>query len=498
MKKAWLYTFLFIIPLSVAAQNSADTLFEPARILDFHFHFEQEGWLDFLYKTQESKTYIPGNVTINGTFYKDVGVRFKGTSSFYGYPGHKKSWRIKFNEFSDQTFYGLKRINLNNGWSDPTMLREKLYLDFLREQGIPAPRANFARVYIDSVYWGLYSLVEHVDKTFLKNRFAENDGNLYKAGKLADLSWRGTEQENYYACYALKTNEKTNDWSDLVELIDKINHTNPEQFSSELEAVLNTNSFIRAWAANNLFINLDSYLGSANNYYIYHHQQTARFEWIVWDVNLAFGARTGKDTLNLFYDPGQRPLVEKMLASDAYRKTYIKTMNDLKDHFSEEYFFPKIDSLFHLIAEDYLADTLKMYSDEEVWRSFDENLGAIPGLRPFIGNRRKDINTQLEDLISNLPAAEKRNNLQGFQLLQNYPNPFNPTTAISYWLSAFSNVDLSVYNRLGQKVTTLVAANQAAGNYRVSFDASTLPSGIYYYRLSTGSFVQVRKMVLIQ
>lgn len=480
------------------AQNNADAVFEPARIFDFHFHSEQEGWLDSLYKSQETKTYLPCNVTINGTLYENVGVRFKGTSSFYGYPGDKKSWRIKFNKFSDQTFHGLKKINLNNGWSDPTLLREKLYLDFLREQDIPAPRANFARVYLDSVYWGLYSLVEHVDKTFLRDRFAENDGNLYKAEKLADLTWRGKEQENYYAHYALKTNKKKNDWTDLVELIDRINNLEMDQFNPELETVLNTNRFIRAWAANNLFINLDSYLGSANNYYLYHHQQTTRFEWIIWDVNLAFGARTGKDTLNLFYNPGQRPLIEKMLASEGYREVYIQTMNDLKQHFSEEYFFPRIDSLFHLIAEDYLADTLKMYSNEEVWQSFDESLGNIPGLRPFIVNRRKDIDTQLEDLISNLPAAEKRNTPQGFQLFQNYPNPFNPTTTISYWLSAFSNVDLSVYNLLGQKVTTLVAANQAAGNYTVRFDASALPAGIYYYRLSAGSLVQVRKMVLIQ
>jgi hypothetical protein len=86
-----------------------------------------------------------------------------------------------------------------------------------------------------------------------------------------------------------------------------------------------------------------------------------------------------------------------------------------------------------------------------------------------------------------------------FQLDQNYPNPFNPTTVISYRLSAVSNVELSVYNVLGQRVVILVSEKQLAGSYQVQWDASSFASGVYYYRLSTDAgFVQTKKLVLLR
>ncbi len=87
---------------------------------------------------------------------------------------------------------------------------------------------------------------------------------------------------------------------------------------------------------------------------------------------------------------------------------------------------------------------------------------------------------------------------QDFILEQNYPNPFNPTTSISYRLPAPSDVELTVYNTLGQKVATLVKEKQPAGQYSVNFDAGGLASGVYYCRLQAGNFRQVKKMLLIR
>lgn len=84
-------------------------------------------------------------------------------------------------------------------------------------------------------------------------------------------------------------------------------------------------------------------------------------------------------------------------------------------------------------------------------------------------------------------------------LHQNYPNPFNPVTVISYQLSVLSEVELYVYNLLGQKVATLISARQPAGNYKVEWDAMGFASGVYFYRLKTNhGFVQIKKLVLLK
>ncbi len=87
---------------------------------------------------------------------------------------------------------------------------------------------------------------------------------------------------------------------------------------------------------------------------------------------------------------------------------------------------------------------------------------------------------------------------QEYKLNQNYPNPFNPTTAISYQLSAISEVQLVIYNVLGQKVATLVNEKQQAGFYTVRWNASAFANGVYFYQIRAEKFVQVRKMILMK
>ena len=103
------------------------------------------------------------------------------------------------------------------------------------------------------------------------------------------------------------------------------------------------------------------------------------------------------------------------------------------------------------------------------------------------------------DDISIITSIESNKTLpKDFLLSQNYPNPFNPSTVISYQLPALSNVSLKVFDVLGREVVTLVNKEQPAGNYKVTFNASHLSSGIYFYVMRAGDFMQTKKLVLLK
>ena len=103
------------------------------------------------------------------------------------------------------------------------------------------------------------------------------------------------------------------------------------------------------------------------------------------------------------------------------------------------------------------------------------------------------------DAIPTSSEDEGQDRVKEFSLDQNYPNPFNPTTNISFKLGTSSNVTLEVYNLLGQKVATILQNQKlSAGSHSHKFDASSLASGLYVYRISTESFTQSRKMMLIK
>jgi hypothetical protein len=85
-----------------------------------------------------------------------------------------------------------------------------------------------------------------------------------------------------------------------------------------------------------------------------------------------------------------------------------------------------------------------------------------------------------------------------FSLEQNFPNPFNPSTTIRYGLPSRSHVTLTVFNTLGQQVAKVVQGEQEAGFHEVQFDASGLASGVYLYRLTAGSYVETRKLLLVR
>jgi hypothetical protein len=95
-------------------------------------------------------------------------------------------------------------------------------------------------------------------------------------------------------------------------------------------------------------------------------------------------------------------------------------------------------------------------------------------------------------------VTDRNQTVNSYKLEQNYPNPFNPSTSIRYSIVQPGKVVLKVYDILGREITTLINQYQVVGNYTVNFDASKLASGVYFYRIESGAFQSVKKMMLLK
>ena len=88
--------------------------------------------------------------------------------------------------------------------------------------------------------------------------------------------------------------------------------------------------------------------------------------------------------------------------------------------------------------------------------------------------------------------------VNSYSLSNNYPNPFNPSTKISYTIPKRSNVNIKVFNLLGSEVVELINDEVEAGSYDIEFNAVKLPSGVYFYRIQSGNFIDTKKMILLK
>jgi hypothetical protein len=123
---------------------------------------------------------------------------------------------------------------------------------------------------------------------------------------------------------------------------------------------------------------------------------------------------------------------------------------------------------------------------------------AICGTNLFAGARYGGVfRRALSEMITGI-ASSSTQSPAVFKLEQNYPNPFNPSTTIRYALRQRAHVTLSVFNTLGQQVATLVNDVQEAGYHDIRFDATGLASGVYFYRLQAGTYVETKKLLLVR
>ncbi|MCH8904896.1 MAG: CotH kinase family protein, partial [Bacteroidetes bacterium] len=391
-----------------------------------------------------------------------------------------------------------------------SMMRSKIISDFLIEQNILAQRITYTRVTINGVYWCLYTMVEQLDKTFLSTNFADKSGNLYKALPKypnweplggSTLEYLGNLPSDYDKIYELKTNNLVNDWSRFVNLLDKINNTPQAEFKDSLEAIMYTDSYIKAWAAMSLFVNFDSYPWLGNNFYIYHRPGDNRFYWIAWDFNLGVGtARHGMSITQaqnvsvLYFSPGAaiRPLATRMLDDPYYYNRYLGWVCKFaQTAFDTTYLSPKIDSIADMIRTDLYADTNKFYNNAVFEDNLNYNIPGFPGLKPFIAKRRIAVLSELQTLGCPALVSIEPATTQNLSVIV-YPNPFNNFATIEIQ-GIKDKWTWTLYNALGQAIQQVDDINDE----QLTISKGTLSKGIYLYQVRTkNGMIGVGKLVV--
>ncbi len=402
MKRFLLPFFLFLLPglFGLRAQD----LYDSTRIAEIKIYFKQSNWQHILdsAKMSGSKDRLMATVFVDGKKFENVGVRYKGNSSFKNprSKGHKKlpfnlkaDYRIK-----DQTFPGgYETIKLSNVFQDPSFLREILSYEIAREY-MPASRCNFAKVWVNDEYFGLYNNTQAVDDVFLKQHFGTKKNTCIKCdpeyevirkkdfsacpkGDKASLMYMGDDPYCYEGWYELESKSEKG-WIELIDLI-KLLNSKPE----EIETAMNVDAVLWMHAFNNVVVNLDSYTGRlSHNYYLYRTPDSL-FTPIVWDMNISLGgfrwdgekageltnAELQKYSMFAHYKKRnpKRPLITNLLANPLYRKIYVGHCRTVvNDWLANGRWLERAKQVQTLIDEEVRNDPEKLYTYE----GFKDNL----------------------------------------------------------------------------------------------------------------------------
>ena len=376
-----------LAPAAVPSVPASVPFYDLGTLRTLFFQFEDENWEKELMAFKETDIEVPATLVVDGKTYREVGVKFRGSSSFMMVPeGLKHSINVSMDAFTkDQSILGFDSLNLLSSHADPTFLRSVLYLQVARDF-LPAARANFVRVVINGESWGIYQNVEQVDKAFVKQWFKTDAGVRWKApgrpnGRLG-LEYWGENPATYKSNYEIKGKDDPKAWAALINLTKVLNSTPPEKLEAALTPILDIDGVLRFLAIDAALANYDGYWVRASDYNIYL-DPGGKFHILPHDINETFGGGgPGPDPLVALNDPS-KPLRSKLLALPVLRAKYLQYMRDIGTKWLDwKTLEPLVTKYQALISADVKADTRKIDSAA----GFESGAAAIRG---FADRRRE-------------------------------------------------------------------------------------------------------------
>ena len=458
--KAVLLSGLLVVVFCVAAyflvdraDSAADTyaahIFQEDTVNEINIEIDEADWQDMLENPLEEE-YHKANATINGETIGNVAIRTKGNNSLTSVANSdsdRYSFKLDFDYYDNNgNYYGLKKLCLNNNYSDNSSMSEYISYKIMGELGLDVPECAYSHITVNGEEWGLYLAVEPVDEVFLAEHFADATGDLYKpegvGGTGADLVYNG-DDISAYTGLNLKTNLNSSDGKEILALMQAL------EDGEGLEEVLDVEKALKYIAANVALANFDSYLGNTtHNFYLY--EENGRFTIIPWDMNLAFGGFGGgevdiyeptkqgmggfgggdkrKDTQDNdavtnaaenteaqadannqpqlhdnadmqgmpSMDSGEKPLVTTLLENETYRSMYEGYLKEIAEkYFTQEYMTELVTKIHDLIAPYVQNDPTAFCTYEEFEQACSTDPTDQYSLAYYAVNMAESIENQL-------------------------------------------------------------------------------------------------------
>jgi hypothetical protein len=404
-----------------------EPLYDTRVLRTLFLQFENADWERELSDFYNTDVDVPAQLTVDNRVYRDVGIRFRGMSSFAFVPeGSKRSLNVSIDfADNDQRLLGYRTLNLLNANSDPTFTRALLYSEIARAY-IPAPKANYVRVVINGESWGVYVNVEQFNSDFVRDRFKTTRGARWKVpgspiGR-GGMTYLGEDINAYRRIYDIRSRDDEQSWRRLIRMFKVLNETPADRLEAELAPLLNIDGALRFLAIENALANTDGYWTRASDYNIYLDEQ-GRVHVLPHDMNEAFEEEAGGgrgrggppggpgaqlppgvqlppgfqfpttfgqagaelDPL-IGLDDASKPLRSKLLAAPALRARYLGYVREIADKWLDwRTLEPLVRQYQSVIAADVKADTRKLYTTEQFSAGVDRGTDSV---KTFADRRR--------------------------------------------------------------------------------------------------------------
>jgi hypothetical protein len=472
--------FLVLCVYSLCSHVLAQTTFYKLDSLQkIELFFSQPNWdhqLDTA-KYGADSYIVADSVRINGTIFLTPGVKYKGNSS-YDSTYTKNPIHIALDQNAAQNYQGFTDVKLGNNYADPSMIREVLAYSILGNY-MDCPRSNFAQLYINGNYVGLYSNEENINKKFFGDHFYSSSGTEIKCnpivnpGPTTKCSLRhltGVDSTGYFNYYEVKSKYG---WNELVELCDTVTN-----FPSSLGNNVDMDRAIWMLAFDNVLVNLDSYMGVfCQNYYLYK-DGTSRFNPIVWDLNMCFGGfpyagsgNTSMGTLTIanmqqmsyaIHSTDQYwPLIKNMLADPMYKRMYVAHMRTITNEFFASNAYQSLAAQMQTkIDTAVFSDQNKFYSYADFQNGMTSNVSvgsySVAGISNLMGPRVTYLQSTPEFTYST-PAISNIT-------VSNAAPAYNSTVAITAQVTNVNTVYFGYRFSNQQKFTRILMYDDGAHN----------------------------------